>query len=83
MSKNTQIIQRFKDCLPKLSKEMHKGQSGKVGVVGGSKEYSGAPFFAAISSLRTGADLSYVFTTKEAAPVLKGYSPELIVLPLL
>jgi ATP-dependent NAD(P)H-hydrate dehydratase len=83
MSVNIQMIQRFKECLPKLSKEMHKGQSGKIGVVGGSKEYSGAPYFAAISSLRAGADLSYVFTTKDTAPVIKSYSPEMIVLPLL
>ena len=30
-----------------------------------------------------GADLSHVFCTKDAAPVIKGYSPELIVHPLL
>lgn len=30
-----------------------------------------------------GADLSYVFCTEEAAPVIKSYSPELIVYPML
>lgn len=30
-----------------------------------------------------GADLSHVFCTKDAAPVIKGYSPELIVHPVL
>lgn len=30
-----------------------------------------------------GADLSHVFCTKDAAPVIKGYSPELIVHPIL
>jgi ATP-dependent NAD(P)H-hydrate dehydratase len=30
-----------------------------------------------------GADLSHVFCTPDAAPVIKGYSPELIVLPVL
>lgn len=30
-----------------------------------------------------GADLSHVFCTKDAAPVIKSYSPELIVHPIL
>jgi hypothetical protein len=30
----------------------YKGQAGKVGVMGGCREYTGAPFFAATSSLR-------------------------------
>jgi NAD(P)H-hydrate repair Nnr-like enzyme with NAD(P)H-hydrate dehydratase domain len=30
-----------------------------------------------------GADLSYVFCTHDAAPVIKSYSPELIVYPVL
>lgn len=30
-----------------------------------------------------GADLSHVFTTQDAAPVIKSYSPELIVHPVL
>ena len=36
-----------------------------------------------MSSLRIGADLAYVLTTSQAAPVIKTYSPELIVLPIL
>lgn len=54
-------------------------QLGRVGVFGGSKDYTGAPFFASISALRVGADLVYVFTAEEAAPALKAYSPELMV----
>jgi len=80
---NMQIMKKFREIIPKLHNELHKGQSGRIGIVGGSKEYSGAPYFSAISTLRVGADLSYVFTTKEAAPVIKSYTPELIVLPLL
>lgn len=54
-------------------------QLGRVGIFGGSKDYTGAPFFASMSSLRTGADLAYVLTAEEAAPALKTYSPELMV----
>ncbi|XP_045802690.1 ATP-dependent (S)-NAD(P)H-hydrate dehydratase-like [Trifolium pratense] len=52
---------------------------GKIAVIGGCREYTGAPYFAAISALKIGADLSHVFCTKDAAPVIKSYSPELIV----
>lgn len=44
---------------------------------------TGAPYFAAISALKVGADLVHVFCTKSAAPVIKSYSPDLIVHPLL
>lgn len=45
--------------------------------------YTGAPYFAGISALRVGCDLCYVISSKDAAPVIKSYSPELIVYPLL
>ncbi|KOB72283.1 ATP-dependent (S)-NAD(P)H-hydrate dehydratase, partial [Operophtera brumata] len=60
-----------------------KGDAGKIGIIGGSIEYTGAPYFAAISALKVGADLVYVVTTEEAAPVIKNYSPDLIVYPFL
>ncbi|XP_057956812.1 ATP-dependent (S)-NAD(P)H-hydrate dehydratase isoform X2 [Malania oleifera] len=68
---------------PTLDPSRHKGQAGKIAVIGGCREYTGAPYFAAISALKIGADLSHVFCTKDAAPVIKSYSPELIVHPLL
>ncbi|XP_057533683.1 ATP-dependent (S)-NAD(P)H-hydrate dehydratase isoform X2 [Amaranthus tricolor] len=68
---------------PKLDSSRHKGQAGKIAVVGGCREYTGAPYFAAISALKIGADLSHVFCTKDAAPIIKSYSPELIVHPVL
>ena len=60
--------------VPPLSRRAHKGQAGKVGVVGGNKEYTGAPFFAAYSALRGGADLAHVFCCASAGPVIKARS---------
>ncbi|KAJ8717731.1 hypothetical protein PYW07_005661 [Mythimna separata] len=60
-----------------------KGDAGKIGVIGGSVEYTGAPYFSAITSLKAGADLAYVVTTESAANVIKTYSPDLIVYPYL
>ncbi|XP_020584635.1 ATP-dependent (S)-NAD(P)H-hydrate dehydratase [Phalaenopsis equestris] len=68
---------------PKLDPILYKGQAGKVAVIGGCREYTGAPYFAAISALKIGADLSHIFCTKDAAAVIKCYSPELIVHPVL
>ncbi|PPS02193.1 hypothetical protein GOBAR_AA18455 [Gossypium barbadense] len=68
---------------PSLDPTRHKGQAGKIAVVGGCREYTGAPYFAAISALKIGADLSHVFCTEGAATVIKSYSPELIVHPIL
>ncbi|XP_062177201.1 ATP-dependent (S)-NAD(P)H-hydrate dehydratase [Alnus glutinosa] len=68
---------------PTLDPTKHKGQAGKIAVIGGCREYTGAPYFAAISALKIGADLSHVFCTKDAASVIKSYSPELIVHPIL
>ena len=69
--------------LPKLSYYMHKGQNGKVGVIGGSKDYTGAPFYSGLAALRSGADIAHIFCTEDAAGPIKGYSPELIVHPCL
>ncbi|KAK2078893.1 hypothetical protein QBZ16_002583 [Prototheca wickerhamii] len=79
----------FLSLIPKLSEEAHKGQAGKIAVVGGCREYTGAPFFSAMSALKArrgwavGSDIAHVFCTQGAATVVKGYSPELIVHPYL
>ncbi|OIR56543.1 MAG: carbohydrate kinase domain family protein [Amphiamblys sp. WSBS2006] len=62
---------------------MRKGDAGVVAVIGGSIEYTGAPYFAGISSMRAGADMVYVFCEPAAATPIKTYSPELIVFPWL
>lgn len=77
------ILALVKSIIPPLTPKKHKGQDGRIGVIGGCQDYTGAPYFAAISALKVGADLSHVFCTKDAAPVIKSYSPELIVHPVL
>ncbi|XP_057670389.1 ATP-dependent (S)-NAD(P)H-hydrate dehydratase [Diorhabda carinulata] len=77
------MLEKASQLAPPLTHELHKGQAGRIGVFGGSIEYTGAPYFSSISSLKVGADLAYVFSKSEAAPIIKSFSPELIVLPLL
>ncbi|KAJ6515034.1 Ribokinase-like protein [Mycena vitilis] len=84
LSKNMKaILTQVKQLIPPLDGSLHKGQSGRVGVLGGALDYTGAPFFAAISALRFGADLSHVICSPTAAGAIKTYSPDLIVHPIL
>ncbi|XP_047226947.1 ATP-dependent (S)-NAD(P)H-hydrate dehydratase isoform X2 [Girardinichthys multiradiatus] len=77
------IVPLVKSIVPPLTSKKHKGQDGRIGIIGGCKDYTGAPYFAAISALKVGGDLSHVFCTRDAATVIKSYSPELIVHPVL
>lgn len=76
-----EALNAVRDCIPSLDATKRKGQSGRLAIVGGCLEYTGAPYFAAISSLRAGADLCHVFCGRSASNVIKSYSPELIVHP--
>ena len=77
------MLQKVKTIVPKLTNTMRKGECGRIAVFGGCVLYTGAPYFAAISALKCGADLVHVFCEKAAGSVIKGYSPELIVHPVL
>lgn len=69
-------------CILPLSSTSHKGSSGRIAVLGGSARYTGAPYYAAMAALHTGADLAFVLTAEEAALPIKCYSPELMVAPV-
>ncbi|KAA0201256.1 ATP-dependent (S)-NAD(P)H-hydrate dehydratase [Fasciolopsis buskii] len=75
-----QFVRELRNRIPPLTTR-HKGEMGRIAVVGGSKEYTGAPYFAGISALHCGADLVHVICAEAAAPVIKSYSPDLIVHP--
>lgn len=77
----SKLKQACSHVIPELSSKLHKGQMGRIAVLGGSKEYTGAPYYAAQSSLLFGADLAFVFCSRYAAIPIKSYSPELMVLP--
>lgn len=80
---NDDYLNRARHCVPVLNNDLHKGQAGRIGIVGGSFEYTGAPYFAGLSALKVGADLVHVFCAKDAAIPIKSYSPELMVHPVL
>lgn len=51
--------------VPKLTPDLHKGQCGRIEVIGGAQCYSGAPCYVALASLRLGADLLHVFRSPD------------------
>jgi NAD(P)H-hydrate epimerase len=62
--------------------ESHKGDFGKLLVVGGSETYSGAPALVALAALRTGVDLVYVAAPEKTAYAISSMTPDLITLKL-
>lgn len=65
--------------LDKRDPKSHKGNNGKVLIVGGSSDYSGAPALAALSSFKTGIDLVFVACPVSVASSIRSFSPDLIV----
>lgn len=66
----------------KRNPNSHKGENGKVLVIGGSNDLVGAPALAAMSALaclRTGVDLVFVATLEKPGWAMSTYSPDLIV----
>ncbi|MFX1297134.1 MAG: NAD(P)H-hydrate dehydratase [Promethearchaeota archaeon] len=61
--------------------ESHKGDFGKVLVIGGGggNYYSGAPALAGLAALRTGADLVNIAAPSSVSNIIRNYSPDLIV----
>jgi len=60
------------------SARSHKGDNGRVLVIGGGA-FTGAPALTALAALRTGADWVTVAAPRNAAGVIAGFSPNLIV----
>lgn len=77
------MLSKVRQLVPPMLSGFHKGQLGRVAVIGGSADYTGAPYFSAMASARLGCDLSYVFCEPSAAPTIKSYSPNLMVSPIL
>ncbi|GAD92670.1 conserved hypothetical protein [Paecilomyces variotii No. 5] len=77
------LLSKVRKMVPPMLEKFHKGQLGRVAVIGGSADYTGAPYFSAMASARLGCDLSHVICERSAAPVIKAYSPNLMVHPLL
>jgi len=78
-----ELVAKLYKMVPPMLESFHKGQLGRVGVIGGCEEYTGAPYFSAMASARLGCDMSHVICEPGAGQVIKAYSPNLMVHPLM
>jgi len=62
--------------------EAHKGEFGRLLVIGGSEVFSGAPMFVASAALRAGVDLAYIAAPHRIAYAISSMSPDLITIKL-
>ncbi|MDO8560452.1 MAG: NAD(P)H-hydrate dehydratase [bacterium] len=63
---------------PTRQPNSRKGDNGRVLIVGGSPEYSGAPALSGIAALRSGADSVVVAAPEKVAWAISGCSPDLV-----
>lgn len=68
--------------LPRRKSDGHKGDFGKVLVIGGAVGYTGAPVLAARGALRSGAGLVTVLTPERVYPIVAGNCLEAMARPL-
>ncbi len=64
------------------SPNAHKGDFGRLLVIGGSEVYSGAPTLVSIAAMRTGVDIVYLAAPAKTALAISSMSPDLITIKL-
>ncbi len=70
--------QDVKELLPKRKRNSHKGSFGKVAIVGGSLQYTGAPYLSALSALRSGVGYTTLFIPNSIADYYILKTPEIL-----
>lgn len=68
-----------KQLYPKHDADAHKGQNGRVMIIGGSLDYYGAPILAGMGALFGGADLVHLCVPECNFAVSRTYYPDFIV----
>ncbi len=72
----------LKNFLPKRIEDSHKGTYGRVGIIGGSKGMTGAPYLASQAALRTGTGLVYTMVPKYIETIMSVKLTEAIIRPI-
>jgi NAD(P)H-hydrate epimerase len=56
----------------------HKGDYGRLLVIGGSENFTGAPAFSGLAATKCGTDMVYVASPARTSEIVASYSPDLI-----
>jgi len=70
------------DLIPTLKvryTDTHKGEFGRILIIGGSKNYSGAPAYSSMTAINFGIDLVITYTPDVVGDVIRSFSPNMIV----
>lgn len=77
--KSFDIDSEMKNLLPKRKKKSHKGDYGKLAILGGCEGMAGSCFLSSKAALRIGAGLVYLLVPKSISQILQIKSTEQIV----
>ena len=73
--KKSEVVKLF----PRRNHLSHKGDNGRVLIIGGSINYFGAPILAGLGALNSGADLVYLLVPECNFEVTRSFYPDFIV----
>ena len=73
--KKSEVVKIF----PRRDPSSHKGDNGRVLIIGGSINYFGAPVLAGLGALNSGADLVYLLVPECNFDVSRSFYPDFIV----
>ncbi len=68
---------------PRRKLNSHKGENGRVVVVGGSKNFVGAPLFAGLGAIASGVDLVDIFVPAVNFSAVRKFSPNFLIREIL
>lgn len=77
-----EVDEFIKSLMPTRNKKSHKGDYGKIAVLGGSLGMSGSVYLSSKAALRSGAGLVYIICPSSIANILEIKSVEQIILPI-
>ncbi len=67
------------NIIKQRSPHSHKGNYGRLVIIGGGIDYTGAPALSGMGALRTGVDLVFIITPAKVAVNIRSFSPDIIV----
>lgn len=68
--------------IQKRQANTHKGDYGRVGIIGGSQGFTGAPYLTSLAALRTGSGYAFTLIPKSLAPIMSIKLTEAIIRPI-
>lgn len=73
------ISKEIKALMPKRKSESHKGDYGRIAVLGGSSGMAGSVYMASLAAMRTGAGMTFILAPKSISKILQIKANEQII----